>query len=207
MCIRDSVLDSPPNVWDVRQLVEFPDEDDWVPVTARASVDSGWISFIGIAYNNGISAGWQLIPMRDDGEHQDDEADDGVYGAFLPPHPDGTVVRYVVFAEDQEYYSAYSPAGAPEAVYRFKVGYQPPKLYLNELMPDNASTIADGAGEFDPWFEIYNDEDTPVNISNMFLTNSLGNSTQWLIPPNMVCLLYTSPSPRDRTRSRMPSSA
>ena len=24
---------------------------------------------------------------------------------------------------------------------------------------------------------------------------------------NIVCLLYTSPSPRDRTRSRMPSSA
>ena len=26
-------------------------------------------------------------------------------------------------------------------------------------------------------------------------------------PPNICCLLYTSPSPRDRTRSRMPSSA
>ena len=26
-------------------------------------------------------------------------------------------------------------------------------------------------------------------------------------PTNMTCLLYTSPSPRDRTRSRMPSSA
>ena len=25
--------------------------------------------------------------------------------------------------------------------------------------------------------------------------------------PHLVCLLYTSPSPRDRTRSRMPSSA
>ena len=25
--------------------------------------------------------------------------------------------------------------------------------------------------------------------------------------PYMICLLYTSPSPRDRTRSRMPSSA
>ena len=24
---------------------------------------------------------------------------------------------------------------------------------------------------------------------------------------NIICLLYTSPSPRDRTRSRMPSSA
>ena len=27
------------------------------------------------------------------------------------------------------------------------------------------------------------------------------------IPPKAICLLYTSPSPRDRTRSRMPSSA
>ena len=26
-------------------------------------------------------------------------------------------------------------------------------------------------------------------------------------PPSKICLLYTSPSPRDRTRSRMPSSA
>ena len=27
------------------------------------------------------------------------------------------------------------------------------------------------------------------------------------LPHQKVCLLYTSPSPRDRTRSRMPSSA
>ena len=27
------------------------------------------------------------------------------------------------------------------------------------------------------------------------------------VKPKKVCLLYTSPSPRDRTRSRMPSSA
>ena len=27
------------------------------------------------------------------------------------------------------------------------------------------------------------------------------------VPKNIACLLYTSPSPRDRTRSRMPSSA
>ena len=36
------------------------------------------------------------------------------------------------------------------------------------------------------------------------------NSTQWTISPDAVdeiCLLYTSPSPRDRQKSRMPSSA
>jgi len=32
---------------------------------------------------------------------------------------------------------------------------------------------------------------------------------QWVFPQKLhrICLLYTSPSPRDRTRSRMPSSA
>ena len=33
------------------------------------------------------------------------------------------------------------------------------------------------------------------------------NAEQAAIAENAGCLLYTSPSPRDRTRSRMPSSA
>ena len=36
----------------------------------------------------------------------------------------------------------------------------------------------------------------------LFETQTLG-----LNPQVLTCLLYTSPSPRDRTRSRMPSSA
>ena len=43
-----------------------------------------------------------------------------------------------------------------------------------------------------------------VQIVNLALS-VLGNL--YLIPRYDVCLLYTSPSPRDRTRSRMPSSA
>ena len=33
------------------------------------------------------------------------------------------------------------------------------------------------------------------------------NIEETMIPEYIACLLYTSPSPRDRTRSRMPSSA
>ena len=39
------------------------------------------------------------------------------------------------------------------------------------------------------------------------LAETIIKSTQLFIPSNNFCLLYTSPSPRDRTRSRMPSSA
>ena len=47
--------------------------------------------------------------------------------------------------------------------------------------------------------------------SNLALALSLsGPDTYWIgdeLNHNSICLLYTSPSPRDRTRSRMPSSA
>ena len=33
------------------------------------------------------------------------------------------------------------------------------------------------------------------------------NDISFTLKENQTCLLYTSPSPRDRTRSRMPSSA
>ena len=48
----------------------------------------------------------------------------------------------------------------------------------------------------------YNGLDKSLNtISDSPIKNYLGE------PGAYICLLYTSPSPRDRTRSRMPSSA
>ena len=52
-------------------------------------------------------------------------------------------------------------------------------------------------------------------ISQLLKIEQTGDNTNWLCPwtgtdPSVFpynCLLYTSPSPRDRTRSRMPSSA
>ena len=42
-------------------------------------------------------------------------------------------------------------------------------------------------------------------LSNDYFKTLLDMSVQW--KPNGTCLLYTSPSPRDRQKSRMPSSA
>ena len=72
--------------------------------------------------------------------------------------------------------------------------------FVNMLMWDGKKSVA---------FQIFYDamaiveernqdeEKTPVEIWKDALSNVMPH----------VCLLYTSPSPRDRTRSRMPSSA
>ena len=52
------------------------------------------------------------------------------------------------------------------------------------------------------------DNETVVTLTDDELINS-DQDIYWLTPSPVtnICLLYTSPSPRDRTRSRMPSSA
>ena len=53
---------------------------------------------------------------------------------------------------------------------------------------------------------INDDTNTPLNIKRIGV-NQIQSLNVSHTNPKHTCLLYTSPSPRDRTRSRMPSSA
>ena len=66
------------------------------------------------------------------------------------------------------------------------------------------------------WLELIGDDSINLNPENLRNTLDHYNAiTKWFdttdedvcIIMDDICLLYTSPSPRDRTRSRMPSSA
>ena len=71
---------------------------------------------------------------------------------------------------------------------RLKSTYEYAGVPMDHLAPQGVSTIVDTSTT--EVIEAY----TAV-LSDLFLSNG------------KICLLYTSPSPRDRTRSRMPSSA
>jgi CotH kinase protein/Lamin Tail Domain/FlgD Ig-like domain len=58
------------------------------------------------------------------------------------------------------------------------------EVILNELMSSNTSTIKDLAEEYDDWLEIYNPQDTIVNLSGKYLTDKEDNLTKWQFPEN-----------------------
>ena len=82
----------------------------------------------------------------------------------------------------------------------------------------NWTAVAD-AHHYDIRMRVQGSSSWTISLNNLFGTSkqklNLTSSTdyEWQIrsacstDSSSVCLLYTSPSPRDRTRSRMPSSA
>ena len=58
--------------------------------------------------------------------------------------------------------------------------------------------------DIDIWWEEYGEKSNPTVL---LIMGANANCMQWPDALIEVCLLYTSPSPRDATLSRMPSSA
>ena len=57
-----------------------------------------------------------------------------------------------------------------------------PPIYVNEVITDNFTGLADGMGERQPWIELYNASASTVSLGGMYLSNSLAQPTQWAIP-------------------------
>ena len=60
---------------------------------------------------------------------------------------------------------------------------------------------------FDPTFLSNDVSINKVNLNEKYLEVNFNDGVNSKLEINKICLLYTSPSPRDRQKSRMPSSA
>ena len=99
------------------------------------------------------------------------------------------------------------------AIALFSAGGERSKIFANKFI-ENGSYVVDNSSSFRL------EENVPLVVyginhdeisSNTKLISNPNCTTMGLVmalkPLHDFCLLYTSPSPRDRTRSRMPSSA
>jgi hypothetical protein len=155
-------------------------------VTSRATYGTGL--FTPAQYPGALeNAGERLVLVDRFGTEMDSVEYDDV--TPWPPEPDGggpSLERIVSWRDDRRVanWAASVSAGGTPCGPNSVAGTIPaiPDLFINEVLPNNQSTLADEQGEFEPWIEIYNASGTTVDLSGMFLTNDFGSPTQWMIP-------------------------
>jgi len=59
-------------------------------------------------------------------------------------------------------------------------------LFINEFMASNRRTVADEAGDYDDWVELYNDADSSVHLKAMYLTDDLSVPMKWVFPDTFI---------------------
>ncbi len=57
-----------------------------------------------------------------------------------------------------------------------------PKLWINEVQPNNLAGITDNQGEHEPWIELYNVDSSPIDLSTLYLSDEATNLTKWQFP-------------------------
>jgi len=76
-----------------------------------------------------------------------------------------------------------APGGTPGASNSVAGSIAPhPGIYINEVLPLNASINPDEQGDFHSWIELYNTNPEPVDIGGMFLTPAHAQPDAWEIP-------------------------
>ena len=106
----------------------------------------------------------------------------------------------------------------PNTIYPSQLRNPANQLYFPQL-DDNGNVITDTDGNIvlnEERMSTYPKAEPQIQISPRFgISYQLGKAALlrfsyghfFQMPPYYACLLYTSPSPRDRQKSRMPSSA
>jgi hypothetical protein len=169
-----------PIVSDVTAVPPDPAPGTMVSVTARVEDDDAAPT---VALHYRLNATWQTpVSMLDDGLHQDGAAGDEVYGVQIGPFLPGDRVDYYIRSVDAGSRQTLEPPDAPGNLYGFGTAENPRRLFVNEFMAKNDSTITDPFGEYEDWIEIYNGDTAAVGLGGMYLTDNLSNPTKWGFP-------------------------
>ncbi|MBU0713039.1 lamin tail domain-containing protein [bacterium] len=164
---------------DGHRNIDLPESSDEVIVSVLA-FDPEELLKVELMLNTG--SGYSAVLMNDNGTGSDAVAGDSIFSAAIPAQSNSTLVKYYAVATDNVSQIDTWPNEAPQNYHAYTVGYKPPKLRVTEVLAINDHVITDGAGEYDDWFEIHNEDNITVNIAGMFVSNSLGNSREFQLP-------------------------
>lgn len=201
---RNSILaqlqlhDIPPIIKNVRYSPAIAQANQVIDVTAYIE-DEDPNPVVQIYYALNAQNG-SPVSMFDDGLHQDGQAGDLIYGGQIPAADTNGTIRFYISATDAGNAQSLIPRNAPAEQFSVKVGFEAPKLFINEFMASNESTVSDAFDDFDDWIEIYNDDTAAVWLGDKFLTDNLTNPAKWSLPdttlqPGAFLLIWADDEP------------
>ena len=117
--------------------------------------------------------------MFDDGLHADGEAGDAVYGIVINSIGNTASFEYLLRATDESGQTSQQPICGYKEI---AIGSSTVPLVVNEFMASNNNTLADDAGEFDDWLEIFSLSDVPIYLGNYYLSDNENIPDKWPLP-------------------------
>ena len=82
-----------------------------------------------------------------------------------------------------------------------------PLIWLNEALPENTAGLSDGAGETEPWVELYNSSLDPISLDGLYLSANYADLTRWAFPvgailqPGEFKVVFADGEPAESTAS------
>lgn len=143
-------------------------------------------NYVYLGYRTNKFEKFTKIQMYDDGAHNDGASGDGVYGASMPITTIST--QYYFYAENTNV-GRFSPARAEHEFYTVTGTYPTltaGTLVVNELMAQNTNTVTDDAGEYEDWFELYNNSSNTISLDNLYASDSQTNLLKWAFPSGIT---------------------
>ena len=165
----------PPDIENFSVFPEVPVSNDMLVITAQASNASEVILF----YRTRPDIVFEELLMNDEGIDGDALAGDGIFSSqFLFQ---GRDVDYYIYAENDSA-GAFLPQRAAYEYYTVQGELSPGDLVINEFMALNASVVADAAGGFDDWIEVFNTTQNELSLGGLYLSDDVTNLSKWPLP-------------------------
>lgn len=174
----------PPIVSDLSHSPAYPAPGTAVTVTVR--IEDEGVPASALLYRR-VNGAWQTpVPFLDDGAHGDGGAGDELFGVILTGLPAGAVVDYYATAVDAQAQGTAEPPDAPASFMTFRVAGSAARLFVNEFMAKNDTTILDPFGELEDWIEIHNADSVAAHMLGYTLTDNYGNPGKWSFPDTTI---------------------
>lgn len=126
------------------------------------------------------------VLMYDDGAHNDGVASDNIYGANITITSGET--EYYIYAENTNA-GIFSPERAEHEFYILQTNLAQPTLgqvVINEFLAANNFGQTDENGKHEDWIELYNNTNSVLNLSGLYLSDDYTNPTKYTFPNNTI---------------------